>query len=123
LAREFDRGFSRLGASGREIDAAALAEIRRSESEQALGKSFGGGGMELRRVGEGDLRSLFGHCATDFGDSVTDADDGGLAGCVEETAGVGAKNPGTFAAHGDRQVFAKIPGEQCWRLCHESQKL
>ena len=58
--------------------------------------------MKLSHMSEGDLRSLFGHCAADFGDSVTDADDGGLAGCVQQTAAVGSENPGPFAAHRDR---------------------
>ena len=40
LAREFYRGFGGFGAAGSEIDAATVTEIRRSQSEQALGEFF-----------------------------------------------------------------------------------
>ncbi len=112
LTRELDRGFGGFRSAGGEINAAAVAKIGRSQREQALGEFFGGCGMKLRRVGEGDLRRLFGHRAPDFGDAVADADDGGLAGSVEKPAAVGGENPGAFAANRDRQVFAKISGKQ-----------
>src|SRR5467141_3824961 len=89
LAREFYRGFGGFGAAGSEIDAATVTEIRRSQSEQALGKFFRRRGMKLRSVRESDLRRLLGHGAADFGDSVTDTDNGGLAGRVKKAAAVG----------------------------------
>jgi len=50
LPREFYRGFGGFGAAGSEIDAAAVTEIRRSQSEQALGKFFSRSGMKLRSM-------------------------------------------------------------------------
>jgi len=67
-------------------------------------------------VGEGDATRLLGHGATDFGDTVADADDGGLAGGVEVAAAVGGDDPAAFAADGDGVVFAKIAGEKRGRV-------
>ncbi len=58
LARKFDRRFGRFGATRREINAPSVVKIGRSQREQALGKSFGGRGMKLRRVRKCDLRGL-----------------------------------------------------------------
>jgi len=112
LAREFDGRFSGFGAAGGEIDAAAILKIARGDGEDADGKLFGGLGMKLRGVGEGDATRLFGHGAADFRDTVADADDSSLAGGVEVAAAVGGDDPATFAANGDRIIFAKIAGEK-----------
>ncbi len=78
LARKFDGGFSGFGTAGSEVDA-AVCEIGRREGEEADGEFFGGGGVELRCVGKGDLGGLRGHGVGDRLDAVTDADDSGLA--------------------------------------------
>jgi hypothetical protein len=59
--------------------------------------------MKLRGVREGNLRGLFRHGAADFGDTVADADDGGLAGGVEVAAAARIGDPAAFAAHSDRK--------------------
>jgi len=112
LAREFDGGFGGFGAAGGEVDAAAVLKIARGDGEDAGGKLFGGLGMELRGVGEGDATRLFGHGTADFGDPVANADDGGLAGGVEVAAAVGGDDPAAFAANGDGIIFAKIAGKK-----------
>jgi hypothetical protein len=112
LAREFDGGFGGFGAAGSEVDAAAILKIARGDGEDAGGKLFGGLGMKLRGVGEGDATRLFGHGAADFGDTVADTDDGGLAGGVEETAAVGGDDPAAFAANRYGIIFAKIAGKK-----------
>jgi predicted metalloprotease with PDZ domain len=112
LAREFDSGFGGFGAAGSEIDAAAILKIARGDGEDAGGKFFGGFGVELRSVGEGDATRLLGHGAADFGNTVADADDGGLAGGIEVAAAIGGDNPAAFAADGDGVVFAKIAGKK-----------
>jgi len=120
LAREFYRGFGGFGAAGSEIDAAAVTEIRRSQSEQALGEFFRRRGMKLRSVRESDLRRLLGHGAADFGDSVTDTDDGGLAGSVEESAAAPVDDPATLPTNGNGIVFLEIAGEKPAARRHET---
>jgi len=112
LARELEGGFGGFGTAGSEIDAATVLKIGRRDGEDAGGKFFGGFGMELRGVGEGDATRLLGHGAADFGDTVADADDRGLAGGVEVAAAVGGDDPAAFAADGDGIVFAKIAGKK-----------
>jgi len=112
LAREFDGGFGGFGAAGGKVDAAAILEIARGDGEDAGSKFFGGFGVELRGVGEGDAIGLLGHSAADFANTVTDADDGGLAGGVEVAAAVGGNDPAAFAANGDGIIFAKIAGKK-----------
>ena len=112
LAREFDGGFSGFGAAGGEVNAAAILEIARSDGQDAGGKFFGGLGMELRGVGEGDATRLFGHGAADFGDTVADADNRSLAGGVQVAAAVGVDDPAAFSANGDGIVFPKIAGKE-----------
>ncbi len=112
LAHELEGGFGGFGAAGGEVDTATILKIARGDGENASGKFFGGFGMELRGVGEGDATRLLGHGAADFGDTVADADDGGLAGGVEVAAAVGGDDPAAFAADGDGIVFAKIAGEK-----------
>ena len=112
LTCEFDGGFGGFRASGGEVDAASVLEIARGDGEDTGGKFFGGFGMELRGVGEGDAIGLFGHSAADFQDAVADADNGGLAGGVEVAAAVGGDDPATFAADGDGIIFAKIAGKK-----------
>jgi len=112
LAREFECGFGGFGAAGGEVDAATVLEIARGDGEDACGKLFGGLGMKLRGVGEGNATRLFGHGAADFGDPVANADDSGLAGGVEEAAAVGGDDPAAFAANGDGIIFAKIAGKK-----------
>ena len=51
-------------------------------------------------------------CSTDFGHAVADADDGGLAGCVEIATSRGVDNPAAFAANGDWKLFAEIAREK-----------
>ena len=87
-------------------------KIARGDGEDAGGEFFGGLGMKLRGVGKGDAIRLLGHGATDFGDAVADADDGGLAGGVEVAATVGGGDPAAFAANGDGIILAKIAGKK-----------
>jgi hypothetical protein len=112
LADKFDRGFGGFRTAAGEIDPAPILEIARSKGEDAGSKFFGGFGVELGGVGKGDAIGLLGHGLADFGDAVADADDGGLAGGVEESAAIGGDDPGTFAAHGDRVILAKIAGKE-----------
>jgi hypothetical protein len=112
LAHEFDGGFGGFGAAGGEVDTATILEIARGDGEDTGGEFFGGLGMELRGVSEGDATRLLGHGSADFGDTVADADDGGLAGGVEVAAAVGRDDPAAFATDGDGIVFAKIAGEK-----------
>ncbi len=111
LARKFDSRFGRFRASGGEVDA-ALGEIGRSEGEEAGGESFGGGGVELRRVGESDLGGLGGHGVGDGLDTMTDADDGGLTRSVEIFLAVGGEDPGAFTADSGGKGFLEIAGEE-----------
>jgi len=104
--------FGGFGAAGSEIDAAAVTEIRRSQSEQALGKFFSRSGMKLRSMRKSDLRRLLGHGAADFGDSVTDADDSGLAGSVKKAAAVGRDDPATVPTNCNGIGFLEIAGEK-----------
>jgi len=112
LAREFDGGFGGFGAAGGEVDTAAVLKISRGDGKDSGGEFFGGFGVELRGVGEGNPIGLLGHGAADFRDTVADADDGGLAGSVEIAAAIGVDDPAAFAAHGDGIIFAKIAGKK-----------
>jgi hypothetical protein len=86
-------------------------KIWRGESKEAAGQFFGRIGVKLCGVSEGDLGGLPGHCLTDFGYAVTDADYGRLAAGVEKTSTTLIDYPATFATDGDGVVFAEIPGE------------
>ena len=55
LSREFYGGFGRFRAARREIDASAVAKIRRSHREQALGKFFRRRSVKLRSMRESNL--------------------------------------------------------------------
>ena len=112
LADELDGGFGGFGAAGGEVDAAAIVKIARSDGDDAGGKFFCGFGVELRGVGKGDATRLLGHGAADLGDTVADADDGGLAGGIEIAAAVGGDDPAAFTADGDGIIFAKIAGKE-----------
>ena len=57
LTHELDGSFGGFGAAGGEVDA-AIVKVGRSKGEKAGGKFFGGGGMELRSMREGELRGL-----------------------------------------------------------------
>lgn len=105
LARQLDRGFGGFRAPGGEVDASAAAEIRRRKRQQTRCELFGGFGMKLRSVREGNLRGLIRYRLPDFGDTVANADDGGLSGCVQQAPAVGGVNPAAFAAHGDWKRF------------------
>ena len=119
LARKFYGGFCRFGATGSEIDAAAVAEIRRSHREQALGKSFRRNRVKLRSVGEGDLRRLLRHRAPDFSNTVADADDRSLSGSVEKPAAIVCDNPASFPASGDGKGLLEMAGEKSAAGRHE----
>lgn len=112
LAHELEGGFGGFGAAGSEVDTTTILEIARGDGKDAGGKLFGGFGVELRGVGEGDATRLFGHGAADFGDTVANADNGGLAGGVKEAAAVGGDDPAAFAANGNGVIFAKITGKK-----------
>ena len=88
LAGEFDGGFGGFRAAGGEVDA-AIPEILRREREKTSGKFFSRSRVELRGMCKGNLRSLSGHRVGNRLDSVTDVDDGGLAGSVEILLAVG----------------------------------
>src|SRR5258708_16678261 len=75
--------------------------------------------MKLRSVRESDLRRLLGHGAADFGDSVTDTDNGGLAGSVEESAAAPVDDPATLPTNGNGIVFLEIAGEKPAARRHE----
>lgn len=66
----------------------------------------------MRGVGESNLRGLGSHGVSDGLDAVADADDGGLAGCVEIFLAVGGDDPGTFAADGRGERFLEVSGEE-----------
>jgi hypothetical protein len=119
LAREFYGGFGGFRATGSEVNAAAITEIRRSHREQAFGEFFRRSGVKLRSVRESDLRRLLGHGAADFGDTVTDTDYGSLARCVEESAAIGSDDPATFSARGNRKGLLEIAGEKSAARRHE----
>jgi hypothetical protein len=112
LPGELDGRFCGFGAPGGEIDTAAGVKIWRGESKEAAGQFFGGVGVKLCGVGEGDLYGLLRHRLTDFGYTMTDADYGRLAARVEKTPTTLIDYPATFATDGDGIVFAEIPGEQ-----------
>ena len=117
LADEFDGGFGGFGTAGSEVDAAVL-KIGRSEGEEAGGEFFGGSVVELRGVGEGELRGLGGNGGGDFGDAVANVDDRGGAGGVEKFATVLGIEPAALAADGDGKVLAKIAREERGSVGH-----
>src|SRR5438552_15015563 len=119
LARKFYGGFCRFGAAGSEIDAAAVAEIRRSHREQALGKSFRRNRVKLRSVRESDPGRLLRHCAADFRHAVTDADDCSLSGSVKESTAIGGDNPASFPTSGDGKGLLKMAGKKSAAGRHE----
>src|SRR5271163_3901571 len=108
LANEFDGGFCGFGTARGEVNAAAFLEIWRSEREQTGRKFFARRRMELRGMGERQLRGLLAHGVADFGNAVANIDDGGLACGVEKFAAIGGKNPGAFAADGDGNRFVEV---------------
>jgi predicted metalloprotease with PDZ domain len=112
LAREFDGGFGGFRAAGGEVDTAAVLKIAGGDGEDSAGKIFGGFGVKLRGMGEGDAVGLLCHSAADFAHAVADADDSGLARSVEEAAAVGGDDPAAFPADGDRIILAKIAGKE-----------
>ena len=59
-------------------------------------------------MGESELCGLLGHGSANFGDAVTDADNGGLPAGIEKTAAILIDKPAAFTANGDRIRFAKI---------------
>ena len=67
-------------------------------------------------MGESDAVGLLGHGAADFGNTMADADDCGLAGGVEVTAAVGGDDPATFTTNSDGIIFAKIAGKKRGRV-------
>ena len=111
MAGEFDGGFGGFGAAGGEIDA-AVCKIWRSEGKKSRGKFFGGGGMKLGGVCEGDLGGLRGHGVGDGLDAVADVDDSGLAGSVEIALAVGGDDPGAFASNDGGKRFFEVAGEE-----------
>jgi len=48
----------------------------------------------------------------DFGNTVTDADNGGLPGSVQKSAAVVCDNPATFPASSNGKGLLKIAGKQ-----------
>ena len=77
--------------------------------------------MELRCVSEGDLGGLRGDGVGDRLDAVTDADDSGLAGCIEIFSAVRRDDPGAFAADGDGKRFFEIAGEESGGVCSHNE--
>lgn len=63
-------------------------------------------------MGESQLGRLPGHCTADFCDTVTDVYDCGLASSIQKAATIGRNDPTTFAADGDRIIFAEISRKQ-----------
>ena len=101
---------------------AAVCEIWRREGEEAGGKFFGGGGVELCGVGEGDLGGLRGHGVGDGSDAVTDADDSGLARGIEIFLTVGRDDPGAFAADGDGKRSFEIARKEGGGVCSHNER-
>jgi hypothetical protein len=85
--------------------------LARGESQNAFGKFFGDGGLELRGVDVGEAGGLRGHGVRDFGNSVADGDDGSAAGRVEIALALGGVDETTIAADGSGIGFEKISGE------------
>src|SRR5207249_279919 len=119
LPRKFNSGFGCFRAAGSEIDAAAVAKIRRSHREQALGKSFRRSRVKLRSVRESDPGRLLRHCAADFRHAVTDADDCSLSGSVKESTAIGGDNPASFPTSGDGNGLLKMAGKKSAAGRHE----
>jgi hypothetical protein len=65
-------------------------------------------GVELRGVSIGELSSLFGHRASDLGNSVANRHDRGSAGGVEIPLAAGGEDKTTFAANGLRIRLQEI---------------
>jgi hypothetical protein len=112
LAREFNGGFRCFGASRCEVNAAAVAKIRRSHREQPLSKFFRRSSMKLRSVRESNLRRLLRHGAAYFSNAVTDADNRCLSGGVEKSMAVLSNDPATFSTRRDRKRLFEIAGEK-----------
>jgi hypothetical protein len=119
LTREFYRGLRGFRAAGSEKDAAAVTEIRWSDSEEARGKFFRCGRMKLRGVRKSDLRGLLGHGAADFLNAVADADDRSLPGSIQEAPAIGRNNPAAFTAKGNRKRLLKMAGKKSAARRHE----
>src|SRR5258708_32448058 len=112
LPCELNRGFGGFRSTRGEIDAAAVAEIRRSHRQQAGGELFRGSRVKLRSVCESNLRRLLRHGPADFSHSVTDTDDGSLPGSIKETSPIGCDNPATFSMRCNGKRFFKMAGEK-----------
>src|SRR6266852_7823095 len=106
LADELDGRFRGFGAAGGEVNAAASAKIWRGQLEKPRGEFFSRGGMKLRGVRECDLGGLLRHGAANLRDAVANADDGGLAGGIEEAGSVRGDEPRAFAAKDDGKGLA-----------------
>ena len=79
--------------------------------------------MELRGVSEGELGRLLSHSLADFGDAVADADDGGLAACIEVAAPGLVDDPAAFAADREWILFAEISREERGVLRHDDRRI
>jgi hypothetical protein len=85
-----------------------MLEIARSDGQDARGEFLSGIRVELRSVSKGDAIGLLGHGPANFGHTVANTDDGGLAGGVKIAATFGVNDPTTFAADSDGILFAEI---------------
>jgi hypothetical protein len=59
-------------------------------------------------VREGQLRRLLGHRAPDFGNTVADANDGGLSRRIKEFPPIRGKKPRALTTNGNGKDFLKI---------------
>ncbi len=85
-----------------------MLEIARRDRQDARGESFGRLRVELRSVRKGDSIGLLGHGTANFGHTVANTNNGGLAGSVKITTTVGINNPTAFTADSDGILFAEI---------------
>jgi hypothetical protein len=67
--------------------------------------------VKLRGVSKGNAIGLLSHRAANFGHTVANTDDGGLAGGVKIAATVGVNDPNAFAADSDRILLAQVSGK------------
>src|SRR5690348_1644229 len=74
--------------------------------------------MKLGSVSEGELRSLLGHSAADFGHSMADVDHCRLASRVEKFASILGKEPAAFATDGERERLLKVARKESGVACH-----
>ena len=79
--------------------------------------------MELRCVSEGDLGGLRGHGVGYGLDTMTDADNSGLARGIEIFLAVRRKNPRAFAADGDGKRFFEVAREESGGVCGHSKEI